>query len=112
MIDSYAFGRIVIDGVQYRSDVIIYPDRVEANWWRENGHRVTLQDLAGVLSYGPRVLVIGQGKFGRMHADEAVKVEAGRRGIELFAAPTEAAVAEYNRRSSQANVVAALHLTC
>ncbi len=27
-IDSYDFGRIVIDGVSYSSDVIIYPDRI------------------------------------------------------------------------------------
>jgi len=30
-IDSYSFGRIVIDGQVYTSDVIIYPDRVDAS---------------------------------------------------------------------------------
>jgi hypothetical protein len=32
-IESYHFGEIVIDGRRYSSDVIIYPDRVEGQWW-------------------------------------------------------------------------------
>jgi hypothetical protein len=31
-IDSYEFGRIVIDGREYRADVIILPERVVADW--------------------------------------------------------------------------------
>ena len=112
MIDSYGFGTIVVDGTRYRSDVIIYPERVAADWWRKSGHELVLADLEEVLSYGPRVLVVGQGKFGRMQVAPEVEAETRRRGIELVAAPTDRAVEEYNRRSGESRVVAALHLTC
>jgi hypothetical protein len=112
MIDSYSFGEITVDGTGYRSDVILFPQRVVADWWRESGHRLVLKDLEEVLSYGPGVLIVGQGKFGRMKVDSEVRAEAHRRGIELFAAPTDRAVEEYNRRSGEGRVVAALHLTC
>jgi len=112
MIESYGFGTITIDGTGYRSDVILFPQRVVADWWRESGHRLVLKDLQEVLSYAPRVLIVGQGKFGRMTVDKEVEAEARRRGIELFVAPTDRAVEEYNRRSGEIKVVAALHLTC
>ena len=112
MVDSYAFGRITVDGVDYRSDLIIYPERVDSGWWRESGHSLGLADLREVLRYAPRVLIVGQGKFGRMKIQGEVVEEAQRREIELRAYPTEEAVREYNRRCGEAKVVAALHLTC
>jgi hypothetical protein len=27
------------------SDLIIYPERIDANWWRREGHRLTPEDL-------------------------------------------------------------------
>jgi hypothetical protein len=41
----YEFGIIVIDGSEYRSDVIISNDRVQDNWWRKEGHRLALDDI-------------------------------------------------------------------
>ena len=112
MIDSYSFGRVTVGGSDYRSDLIIYPERVESGWWRRQGHHLCLEDLREVLAYGPRVLIVGQGKPGRLRVDQEVIDEARSRNIELFAAPTEQAVREYNRRSGEDKVVAALHLTC
>ena len=43
-IDSYSFGRIVINGKTYTSDVIIFPDKVDASWWRKEGHLLQLAD--------------------------------------------------------------------
>ncbi|MFQ5909498.1 MAG: hypothetical protein ACE5IJ_02115 [Thermoplasmata archaeon] len=45
MIDSYEFGRIVIDGNEYRSDVIIDSDGVDAGWWRKEGHSLCAEHL-------------------------------------------------------------------
>ena len=112
MIESHSFGSIVVDGKQYSADLKIIAGRVVADWWRQSGHRLTLKDLEEVLRYGPRLLVVGQGKFGRMVVTEEVEAEARSRGFELFAAPTDQAVEEYNRRSGETGVVAALHLTC
>ncbi|MBN1838045.1 MAG: hypothetical protein JW820_19460 [Spirochaetales bacterium] len=112
MIDSYSFGRITIDGTLYRSDVIIHPGGVQSDWWRQSGHAFTLQDLEGMFRYEPGLLIVGQGKLGRMRVAREVAEEAGRRKIELVVAPTDAAVAQYNRRCADGRVVAALHLTC
>jgi len=34
MIESYDFGRIVVDGRKFGRDVIIFADRIDGNWWR------------------------------------------------------------------------------
>lgn len=31
-IDHYSFGKIIINGKTYPSDVIIYPDSVDSSW--------------------------------------------------------------------------------
>jgi len=49
-IDQYAFGKIVIDGKTYTSDVIIYPEKVDASWWRKEGHRLQPADLEKIVS--------------------------------------------------------------
>ena len=45
MIDSYSFGEIVINGKRYTSDVIIFSDSVDDNWWRKSGHLLHKDDL-------------------------------------------------------------------
>ncbi len=111
-VDRYRFGEIVVDGRQYSTDVIIYPDHVEDRWWREKGHSLSLRDVQPMLQTPPEVLVIGQGSIGRM----AVPAETRRRlqaaGIEVIAEPTAQACETYNRLRGNRRVVAALHLTC
>ena len=50
-IESYDFGRIVIDGEIYIADVIVTPDGVKADWWRKMGHSLCQEDWeeSGVL---------------------------------------------------------------
>ena len=45
-IDSYHFGQIMINGEKYSSDVIIFPDRVQGEWWRKKGHELGLEDIS------------------------------------------------------------------
>jgi hypothetical protein len=36
MIESFSFGRAVIDGRVYHSDLILFPDgRIQSSWWRK-----------------------------------------------------------------------------
>ncbi|MFQ6091686.1 MAG: Mth938-like domain-containing protein [bacterium] len=112
MIDSYRFGEIVIDGERYTSDVIIYPDRVDANWWRKEGHRLSVGDLKGIVETRPEVLVVGTGDAGVMEVPVETKeyLEAG--GIKLITERTGQACQTFNRLVGSGNVIAALHLTC
>jgi len=49
MINSYTFGVIVVNGKKYYSDIIIYPNKVDDNWWREEGHLLIPRDLEKVV---------------------------------------------------------------
>lgn len=111
-IESYRFGEVVIDGRRYRTDVIIFPDHVEANWWREEGHSVAPVDVWEVLRDRPDVLVVGLGAHGRVVVLPQTRRQLDEAGVQLIALPTEQACQTYNRLSRQRTVVAALHLTC
>ena len=112
MIDAYSFGKIKINGKSYSSDVIIYKDRVDSNWWRRDGHSLCSDDISEVFEANPDVLVVGTGYFGIMKVpEETIKhIESG--GIELIHRKTGDAVKIYNEMVDKKNVVACLHLTC
>ena len=112
MSDSYQFGCITIEGKNYQTDVLVYPDRIEDQWWRKEGHRLCLEDLKGVLGEQPDTLVVGTGYFGRMAIDPEVPEALEKQGITLIAHTTGKAWAEFNRLKDSQKVVAALHLTC
>jgi hypothetical protein len=113
IIDEYTFGRIKVAGKEYISDVIIYPDRVESSWWREDGHRLVPEDLADVLLDLPAILVIGTGYSGRMAVPAETVEDLRGRGMQVFVARTEEAVEDFNRlQQENIRVVAALYLTC
>jgi len=113
VIDDYSFGHIRIDGKDYTSDVIIYPDRVNPQWWRKEGHRLDLEDLSEVITAAPQVLVIGTGYFGRMKVPQATLDAMHAQNIKTHVRRTREAVEEFNRLQREAaSVVAALHLTC
>ncbi len=113
MIDSYRFGRIVVDGVEYTRDLIILPERVEGGWWREEGHRLGLGDLGEALAAEPEVLVVGKGYLGRMRVGEDVERALSERGIAFRAEKTGRACEVYNELVREGKrAVAALHLTC
>lgn len=114
MIDSYNFGHIVVDKIPYDRDVIVFPDRVQDNWWRKEGHRLQLEDIRDALEEAqPNALVVGMGKFGLMKVNKAVKRYLEERNIKLFAESTEKATKIYNRLIlTEDKVLGAFHLTC
>jgi hypothetical protein len=112
VINSYQFGRIEIDGETYRRDVIIFPDRVVPNWWREQGHSLGLDDLRAVVEERPELLIIGLGRYARMTIPKETQLALRQHGIELLELPTHEACEQYNQLADTRSVVAALHLTC
>jgi hypothetical protein len=111
-IDSYQFGKIVIDGSIYTKDVILLPDQIINNWWRKEGHQLHTSDLQEVLTAELQVLVVGQGASCRMQVKSEVEVTLRAAGIELISLATQEACLEYNRRTTIERTAAALHLTC
>ncbi len=112
IIDSYQFGLIVVNGKRYSSDIIIFPDRLRADWWKKRGHQLCLEDIAEVLTENPEVLVVGTGESGLMRVLPEVQQAVDARGIKLIAETTDKASNTYNQLCHSQRVVAALHITC
>lgn len=111
-IDEYRFGQIVIDDESYTNDVIIFPDRVMANWWRDQGHALSVDDLEDVLAASPQVLIVGTGAYGRMVVSAETRDHVEEQGIEVIIHKSEKACQVYDQISQEKKTVAALHLTC
>lgn len=111
-IGEYDFGRVVIDGHAYSSDLLVLRDRVRDNWWREDGHNLEPADLEEVLGERPEILVIGTGYFGAMKVPAETVEYVKSRGTEVFVLRTGEAVKLFNSFSGSRRTAAALHLTC
>ncbi len=112
-IDSYKFGKIVIDGVNYNKDIIILDGAVQANWWRKRGHLLSAEDLQPIITAKPSVLIVGCGATGLMKVSDEVRQVLLEEDIQLEAVDTSKAVERLNELSQTGvNIAAALHLTC
>ena len=111
-ISRYSFGQIHIRGQTYTSDVIIFPDRVQERWWRKEGHRLRVEDVAAVVAAEPEAVVIGTGSLGAMKVPAETTAYLRSKGIEVHVARTGQAVKIYNDIQAKGRTVACLHLTC
>ncbi|MCX7681642.1 MAG: Mth938-like domain-containing protein [Anaerolineae bacterium] len=111
-IQSYRFGHMVVDGEVYTRDLILLPDRVVANWWREEGHRLSTADLQEVVTTAPEVLVIGTGAYGMVRVPQETREALQRAGIEVHIARTGEAWQLYNELQERKRTAGAFHLTC
>jgi hypothetical protein len=111
-VDDYSFGRIVIDGKTYTSDVIIYPGRVNSSWWRKEGHYLQAEDLADVAAASPDTVIIGTGNSGVMVVPQKTVAFLESKGIKVFIETTGKAVKIFNEHQGSGMVVGAFHLTC
>ena len=112
-IESFSFGSITIDGVHYGSDLLLLPPRVVSSWWRREGHRLVVDDLAQVLAYHPDSLIVGCGVSSMMRVPGSAVGDMESAGIRIEILPTPVAVDRFNRlMDTGEKAAAALHLTC
>ena len=112
-VDEYEFGRIVIDGRRYESDLIVSGGRIRK---RKKGGSRKLRSRYGhtplseheELPWECRTMVVGTGFHGAMPVTEGVMAEAERRGVSLLELPTTQALQHLNDE----NTSLVLHLTC
>ncbi len=72
-IDEYSFGRIVVGGREFTTDLILHPDgRIQNNWRRTQGHSLIPEDIITVFDAAPEKLIIGTGANGRMRVSKSV----------------------------------------
>ena len=113
MIDSYSFGRIVIDGKKFDSDCIVSHNSVNASWWRKSGHELSIEDIRKIIEKEkPEAIVVGKGKYGLMKILKETEDYLKEHGIEIHSGKTDEAVKIYNDISQDKKVVGFFHLTC
>ena len=112
MIESYRFGRMIIGGKTYTSDLVVSKDHIIPDWWRKSGHRLCLGDIQEILRFKPETLVVGTGALGVLKVQPEVVQHLQSQGIELIVKNTKTAVQVFNRLVTRKNVVGAFHLTC
>ncbi|MBD0283155.1 MAG: hypothetical protein ICV69_13325 [Thermoleophilaceae bacterium] len=110
-LESYSFGRILVDGEEHTNDLIVLPDRVVADWWRKEGHSLAPEDLEEVQDELPERLILGCSAHGRLEPDPGVIHALQERGIEVETHRTDEAVRRYGESDAR-RTAAALHLTC
>lgn len=111
-IEHYSFGRIIINGKTFNSDVIIYPSRIDSSWWRKEGHRLSIKDLDDVIKAQPDILIVGTGAYGAMKVPKETISYLESKGIKVQVDLTKNAVEIFNKLQSERKVIAAFHLTC
>lgn len=113
-IDSYRFGKIVIDGEAFTDDVLIVRGAVESPWWRRaGGHVYRPEDLKLLLDAAPQVVCLGTGYLGRVRVDDDTEAAFRRVGSRLEIGRTQQMVEAFNRLvRDDVDAAAALHLTC
>ena len=110
------FGSIEVDGLEYPHDIVIDGGAVRKRKKRSSkpyraqfGH--TPLSVDEELPWGGRRLIVGTGVHGSLPVMPEVIEEAGRRGVNLDAIPSEEAcrlIAGLDAR----DVYAVLHVTC
>ena len=111
-IDGYVFGRMIIDGKTYTTDVIAYTDKVDSSWWRKEGHYLVKEDLPDIVKAKPDILVIGTGNMGVMQVPESTIKYFEKQGIAVHVAKTSKAVEIFNSLPAGKKAIGAFHLTC
>jgi len=111
-IDSFGFGEISINGRWYRRDLILFPDHIQSDWRRTDGHLLQLEDLETVLVRPVGKIIIGTGVYGRMKVAPRVirRLQEDKLSFEILT--TDRAIESYRKTDSPAGTVCALHLTC
>jgi hypothetical protein len=111
-IDAFNFGTITIEGRTFTTDVIVFPDRVNDDWRREEEHRPQISEFADIVKAAPDVLVIGTGYAGVMSIPDQIRNYLTSKGIDVRVDKTARAIELYNALHDKEKVVAVLHVTC
>lgn len=112
MIEHYEFGKMIINSQTYTKDLILYPDRIDSEWWRKAGHQLRLTDVKDLVKEKPDTIIIGTGFSAAMKVPPETEDFILSKGIRLFVEDTQKAVKTYNELSPKEKVIGLFHLTC
>jgi len=109
-IDSYSFGRFVIDRKVYEHDIKIINGRIV--FWQN--HHLSIEDIKDAINAKPKpsTIIIGTGASGVVEVSQDIIDEIKKANIKLIIEMTGKACQTYNKLSKKENVAAILHSTC
>jgi hypothetical protein len=112
MITHYDFGKFVIDGKTYESNIKLIDKKIK-QCRHFDGHVIEISDFVDLVSFQPTHLVIGTGAYGVIKVSKEIIDSIESRGIKLIIEKTADACKKYNELLVQGKkVVALLHNTC
>jgi hypothetical protein len=111
------FGEIVVDGREYKHDIVIYPDgrigrRRKEISKRKHGtsHKLDPEELREYLREDFDALIVGTGMYGKLSLlPESRKLVEGKEVVEL---PTGEAVKLFNELQGRKRILGIFHVTC
>ncbi|MBO8182267.1 MAG: hypothetical protein H0Z28_05670 [Archaeoglobus sp.] len=114
LVNGYEFGRIIVDGRKFTSDIILATDNIlNSSWWRKEGHRVSKEDIKEILDYSPEIVIFGTGYYGVVKVEKDVEDLFKSKGARVEKLKSSEAVKRFNELSKEGKrVVLAIHLTC
>lgn len=112
MIESYSFGKFVIAGKEYKSNIKLFDKEVH-EYKHLPEHKIAIDDLADLIAYNPKYIIIGTGAYGVIKISKEISDYIQKRGINLIVQKTGEACQTYNALLKEGKKVAALlHNTC
>jgi hypothetical protein len=112
MIEHYEFGEFIVDGREYRSNIVLLGAEVKEGRYLP-GHQLKLDDFLPLAAYKPDVIIIGTGAYGAVPVPKEIIDYIEKRKIKLVIERTGKACATYNSLIKEGKRVAAfLHDTC
>jgi len=103
-------GEVGVGPSVYRSDVIVFPERV-APWRRRHREAVTTEDIDEVLRYEPDLVIFGNGFAQCVEVKAEVRDYLRKRGIRFVIFPTPRASKIFNRHLGAGRITACLAVT-
>ena len=116
-VDSFSFGRIVIDGKKYGRDVLVFPDGTvsqrEGGFWKFGSHAIKREEIEELVKASPEVVVVGIGTRACASLASDAELCAKEAGVEVMGLPSREAVERLNRLVEEGKRASALiHITC
>ncbi len=113
MITEFSFGKIVVKDKTYTNDIKIVGRQVFADWWRESGHRVEIEDITDILEAEPDILIIGKGSPGLLKSTSSLRDYLAANNVELIEMKTAKAIQVFNKLCEEGRRVAGgFHIGC
>ena len=113
-ITHYSFGKMVIDGHPYESDLAVLPGGEVCRWSFGPNHEISPDNLNGFVSDQVTTIIIGSGYAGNAHLTASARDMVAiwkSKGLTVHVVPSSKAVILFNA-SPKKGLLAFFHLNC